>query len=77
MHFWYLMSPLQDKESKETIESKILVTFLKVIYDPYLDLQNAQAINQLIIDTGRLINDIKRLELELDPDLQYETLEEQ
>jgi hypothetical protein len=71
MHFWYLLNPLHNKE---TVECRILFTLLKVIYDPYTDGSDT-AFNYLVDDTGRLINDIKRLELELEPQMDFDTLQ--
>jgi len=34
MHFWHLLNPLN---SGDTVESRVIFTFLKLIYDPYHD----------------------------------------
>ncbi len=34
MHFWHLINPLNNGE---TVESRVIFTFLKLIYDPYQD----------------------------------------
>lgn len=73
MHFWYLLNPLH---SREQIELPILLGFLKVVFDPYFDGSDSQ-FQQLVADAGRVVDDIKRLEMELDADMDFDTLEEQ
>ena len=63
MHLWYMLNPTE----QTTLEAKILYTFLKVVFDPYQD-GSPESFSQLVSQTKRLLEDIKKLQLELVPD---------
>jgi|LauGreDrversion4_2_1035121.scaffolds.fasta_scaffold200904_2 hypothetical protein len=63
MKLWYMLNPVEST----TIEVRILYTFLKLVYDPYND-GTAESLSALAGETSRLLEDIKKLQLELVPD---------
>ena len=63
MKFWYILNPVEST----TIEVRIVFTFLKLVYDPYND-GTAESLQTLAAETSRLLEDIKKLQLELVPD---------
>ena len=63
MHLWYMLNPTE----QTSLEAKILYTFLKVVFDPYQD-GSPESFSQLVFETKRLLEDIKKLQLELVPD---------
>ena len=57
MQLWYMLNPLGDRDK---IEGRILYIFLKLVYDPYWDVQQ-QTLNQLIQEAEKLVDEVKQL----------------
>lgn len=60
MHLWCLLNPF----GADSLEVRILYTFLKLVYDPYND-GSKEKLNQLIEEATKLVKDIKQLQREL------------